>query len=92
VGSEKKRLCGFVCNPEGIILRLTLSRVTTRIVLRGKKAVKLCLVTVNTRRRAMANAVAFNYESFTRCSHAHLDNNSFCRVALIFVDVLLQHN
>jgi ribosomal protein S14 len=92
LGTEKKRLCEFVGNPEGIILKLALSRVTTRNVLRGKNPVKLCLVTVKTTRRAIANAVALNYESFTRRSHAHLDNNSFHRVALIFVDVLLQHN
>jgi len=66
--------------------------VTTRIVLRGKKAVKLCIVAVKTMCRAIADAVVLNCESFTRCSHAHLDNNSFHKVALIFVDVLLQRN
>ena len=53
---------------------------------------KLGLVTVKTKCRAISNAVVLNCELFTGCSHAHLDNNSFHRVALIFVDVLLQHN
>jgi hypothetical protein len=57
-----------------------------------KKVVKLCLVNVKTTCRAISNAVVLNCEVFTGCSYAHLDNNSFHRVALIFVDVLLQHN
>jgi pyrimidine operon attenuation protein/uracil phosphoribosyltransferase len=53
------------------LLKLALTRVTTRLVLRGKKVVKLCLVTVKTMCRVIANAVALNCESFTRCSHPH---------------------
>jgi hypothetical protein len=63
-----------VGNPEGILLELALTRITTRIVLRGKKAVKLCLVTAKTTCRATANAVALNCESFTGCYQAYLDN------------------
>ena len=53
---------------------------------------KLCIVVVKTTCRAIAEAVVLICESFTRCSHAHLDNNSFHRIAQTFVDVLLQHN
>jgi hypothetical protein len=59
--------------------KLTRTGVTTRIVLREKKGVQLNLVTVKTTCRAIANAVALNCESFTRCSPVHLDNNSFYR-------------
>ena len=38
---------------------------------------KPCIVAVKTTCRAIADAVVLNCESFTRCSHAHLDNNSF---------------
>ena len=75
-----------------LMLKLALFPVTTRIVLRKKKAVRLCTVGVKTRCRAMADVVLLNCESFTRCSHPHFDNNSFHRVALIFVGVLLRHN
>ena len=76
----------FVGNPEWILSKLALTPVTTRIVLRGKKAVKLCLVTAKTKCRAISNAVVLNCELFTGCHHARLDNNLFYLVALIFVD------
>jgi hypothetical protein len=50
--------------------------------------VKLGLVTFKTKCRAVSNTVVLNCELFTECYQAHLDNNSFHRVALIFVDVL----
>lgn len=48
-------------------------------------------MTVKTTFRAISTAVVLNCELFTACSHALLDNNFFHRVALIFVDVRLQH-
>jgi hypothetical protein len=73
-------------------LKLALVRVTTRIVLRGKKAVKLSPEIVNATFTAIAVAVVLSCESFTGCFHPHFDNSSFRRIAPIFVEVLLQHN
>jgi len=40
----------------------------------------------------MSNAVVLNCELFTGGSHALIDNNSFPRAALTFVDVRLQRH
>ena len=53
---------------------------------------KLSLAIVNATFTAIAHAVVLNCESFTRRSRQHFGNNSFHRFALIFVEVLLQHN
>src|SRR5216684_2211008 len=42
--------------------------------------------------RAISNAFVLNCELFTECSHDDLDNTFSRRVALIFVDTLLQNS
>jgi hypothetical protein len=78
--------------PKELVLELPLVRVTTRIVLREKKAGRSIAVIVKTTRRAIADAVVLNWESFTKCSRAHFDDNSSHRTALVFVEVLLRNS
>ena len=90
LGRERTRLCSAI--QKEFVLELAVVHVTTRIVLRVKKVVRLSAISVKTKCRAIANAVVLHYESFTSFSHPRIDNNFFHRVALVFVDVLLQHN
>jgi hypothetical protein len=57
--------------------------VTTRIVLRPKKAVKVWLATTKSTRRAISHAFVLYRELFTELSHTDLDNKFTDRIALI---------
>ena len=74
------------------MLKLALVRVTTRIVLREKNWEAWRYRRQIHSQRAIADAIFLNCESFTKCSRPNFDNNSFNRVALILVEVLLHHN
>ncbi len=61
------------------------------VLFSGQKSLDVCVATAKSMYRAISNAFVLNCELFTQCSH-DLDNNSSHRVALVFVDILLQNN
>jgi len=57
--------------------------VTTRIVLRPKKSVEVCLPTTKSTRRALSYAFVLYRELFAELSHSDIDSRFTDRITLI---------